>query len=74
MLKNSYNHIIINNFVNIMINNAVINVREKIAVNSLSKTSFKELLQKKQYHLILGSRCLNNTYTPYMYPNYFQHG
>ena len=60
--------------VNTIIKEAIQNTREKIAIKSLRNTSFKEILKKKQYHLIFDAGFMTDQTRNYVYPTYFQHG
>ena len=60
--------------VNTIIKEAIQNTREKIAIKSLRNTSFKEILKKKQYHLIFDAGFMTDNTRINVYPTYFQHG
>ena len=63
-----------NNQVNTIINQALQNTREKIAIKSLKNTSFKDIIKKKSYHLIFDAGFMTEHTRHYVYPTYFQHG
>ena len=64
----------VNNAVNTIIKKAIENAHEQIAIKSLKNTSFKDLLKKKQYHLIFDAGFMTEHTRHYVYPTYFQHG
>ena len=60
--------------VNTIISEALQNTREQIAIKSLKNTSFKDIIKKKQYHLIFDTGFMSDHAIHYVYPTYFQHG
>ena len=64
----------VNNEVNSIIKQAVENAREKFAIQSLKNSSFKDILKKKQYHLIFDAGFMTEHTRYCVYPTYFQHG
>tara|TARA_B100000941_G_C27963463_1_gene282726 strand:- start:119 stop:331 length:213 start_codon:yes stop_codon:yes gene_type:complete len=60
--------------VNTIIKQALENTCEKIAIKLLKNTSFKDILKKKQYHLIFDTGFMTEHSSYLVYPSYFQHG
>ena len=61
-------------FVTRVINQEIIDAREKMAIKSLKKSSYKDFIKKRQYHLIFDSSFLSESEVQIVYPCYFQHG
>jgi len=61
-------------FVTRVIEQAIIDAREKMAIKSLKKSSYKDFIKKRQYHLIFDSSFLSEREVQIVYPCYFQHG
>ena len=61
-------------FVTRVIEQVIIDVREKLAIKSLNKSSYKDFIKKRQYYLIFDSSFLSDREVKIVYPCYFQHG
>ena len=61
-------------FVTRVIEQVIIDAREKIAIKSLKKSSYKDFIKKRQYYLIFDSSFLSEREVKIVYPCYFQHG
>ena len=73
MNSNKYN-IYIKCYIDRVIDNAIIEAREKFAIKSLSKTSFRKNLKRYKYHMITDSSFMTHKSYQFVYPCYFQHG
>ena len=73
MNMNKYN-IYIKYYIDRIINRGIIEAREKFAIKSLSKTSFRKNLRRYKYHMISDSSFMTRKSYHLVYPCYFQHG
>ena len=66
--------IYVDQLINKAVCEAVVNSREKYALRSLARSSFRENIRKYQYHLVFDSGFMSRKSYDLIYPCYFQHG
>ncbi len=64
----------IDKIINKAVCKAVEDAKEKYALRSLSKSSFRENIKKHHYHLVFDSSFMSRKSYNFIYPCYFQHG
>lgn len=61
-------------YINNIIDKAIEDAREKYALRSLAKSSFRQMIKAKRHYLMYDSDFMTRKTYEFVYPCYFQHG